>query len=180
MKKNILKIAIITILFLLLIQLNSIAASITMKTLTDGNIYNVGGTVTTTIDWTQGMQATGFTLTYNSTKLSFTEASIEENFYSISEPTLNSETGEYYTNIKVSWASFEEVNFTKITFTFTTITTGEAEIAITDVDCFADGNLETPEEIDYTTEGNKTIKILALGDVDLDQKITTNDIALLQ
>lgn len=53
------------------------------------------------------MQAAGFTLEYNSTKLEFVEASIGENFYNISEPILNNETGEYVRSITVSWASFE-------------------------------------------------------------------------
>lgn len=179
MKKNIFKTSILAIIFIILIQLNSFAANIIMETKTDKDIYNVGGTVTAAIDWTYGMQATGFTIQYNSTKLSFTGASIEDNFYNISEPISNSNTGEYFTNIVVSWASFEEVDFTNITFTFTTLSRGEANIAITNVDCFADGNLVSPEKIDYATKGSKTIKILSLGDVDLDGEISAKDRMLL-
>ena len=107
MRKNILKISIVAIIFILLIQITSFATNLTIQTTTNGNVYSVGATVTTTIDWTEGMQAAGFTLEYNSTKLEFVEASIGENFYNISEPILNNETGEYVRSITVSWASFE-------------------------------------------------------------------------
>lgn len=180
MRKNILKISIVAIIFILLIQITSFATNLTIQTTTNGNVYSVGATVTTTIDWTEGMQAAGFTLEYNSTKLEFVEASIGENFYNISEPILNNETGEYVRSITVSWASFEEVDLTNMTFTFKTLKTGEAKIAITNADGFSNGNLESPETIDYTTNGTKTIKILALGDVYIDGIINSKDSTTLR
>lgn len=180
MKNNILKISIVAIIFILLIQITSFATNLTIQTTTNGNVYSVGATVTTTIDWTEGMQAAGFTLEYNSTKLEFLETSIEDSFYSISQPVLNNETGDYTTSITVSWASFEEVDLTNITFTFKTLQIGEAKIEITNADGFANGNLESPESIDYTTNGTKTIKILALGDVYIDGIINSKDSTTLR
>ena len=67
-----------------------------------------------------------------------------------------------------------------MTFTFKTLKTGEAKIAITNADGFANGNLESPETIDYTTNGTKTIKILASGDVYIDGIINSKDSTTLR
>ena len=182
MKKTILRILIIAITCALLFQLNvSAGYSLTLETKTDATTYAVGGTVTTTVDWGHNLQAAGFTLRFNSTKLSFESASVNDNYYSISEPTVDETSGDSYTNIIVSWTSLEEVDTTSISFQFKTLESGDTTILVSDasVDEFSNENLERPEQIDYTTKGSKTIKITTLGDVDLNGKINNLDKIIL-
>lgn len=182
MKRKIFKISIIAIICILLLQMNIFASNnITIETTTNGNSYAVGGTVIATVDWGVEMQAVGFTLRYNSTKLSLKETSVNDNFYNISDPILDEISGDYYTDVGVNWASLDNNKKTNITFTFKTLASGNATIEVNNAEPskFANENLESPEQVDYTTKGSKTIKINTLGDVNLDGIINLRDVIKL-
>ena len=175
MKNILLKISIIAVICILLINLNTFAAyNLTLETKTDGSIFAVGGTVTATIDWEQEMQAVGFKLRYNSTKLLFEGASVNENYYNISEPISYETSNDTYRDISVQWADGNSK--TNMTFRFKTLEAGDANISIIEANAFSNQNLQQPEQINYTTKGSKTIKISSLGDVNLDGKINLKDV----
>ena len=175
MKNILLKISIIVVICILLINLNSFAAyNLILETKTDGSIFAVGGTVTATIDWEQEMQAVGFKLRYNSTKLLFEGASVNENYYNISEPISYETSNDTYRDISVQWA--DGSSKTNMTFRFKTLEAGDANISIIEANAFSNQNLQQPEQINYTTKGSKTIKISSLGDVNLDGKINLKDV----
>lgn len=174
MKNILLKISIIAVICILLINLNAFAAyNLTLETKTDGSIFAVGGTVTATIDWEQEMQAVGFKLRYNSTKLLFEGASVNENYYNISEPISYETSNDTYRDISVQWA--DGSSKTNMTFRFKTLEAGDANISIIEANAFSNQNLQQPEQINYTTKGSKTIKISSLGDVNLDGIINVKD-----
>ena len=175
MKNILLKISIIAVICILLINLNTFAAyNLTLETKTDGSIFAVGGTVTATIDWEQEMQAVGFKLRYNSTKILFEGASVNENYYNISEPISYETSNDTYRDISVQWADGNSK--TNMTFRFKTLEAGDANISIIEANAFSNQNLQQPEQINYTTKGSKTIKISSLGDVNLDGKINLKDV----
>ena len=178
MKNILLKISIIVVICILLINLNSFAAyNLMLETKTDGSIFAVGGTVTATIDWEQEMQAVGFKLRYNSTKLLFEGASVNENYYNISEPISYETSNDTYRDISVQWA--DGSSKTNMTFRFKTLEAGDANISIIEANAFSNQNLQQPEQINYTTKGSKTIKISSLGDVNLDGKINIRDVTVI-
>lgn len=150
LKKRINIIIVFTLIILLLIKLNVFAVEIlTLKTLTDKEIYSVNDVVTVTIDWNEGMQAASYTIKYDSDKLEFKSANIAESFYN------KSKIGE----IKINWASMNEEDFTKMVFEFIAIKTGKTNISVSNVDAFADGNVVSPTKYDYNTYGVKEIDI---------------------
>ena len=178
MKNILLKISIIVVICILLINLNSFAAyNLMLETKTDGSIFAVGGTVTATIDWEQEMQAVGFKVRYNSTKLLFEGASVNENYYNISEPISYETSNDTYRDISVQWADGNSK--TNMTFRFKTLEAGDANISIIEANAFSNQNLQQPEQINYTTKGSKTIKISSLGDVNLDGKINIRDVTVI-
>ena len=178
MKNILLKISIIVVICILLINLNSFAAyNLMLETKTDGSIFAVGGTVTATIDWEQEMQAVGFKVRYNSTKLLFEGASVNENYYNISEPISYETSNDTYRDISVQWA--DGSSKTNMTFRFKTLEAGDANISIIEANAFSNQNLQQPEQINYTTKGSKTIKISSLGDVNLDGKINIRDVTVI-
>jgi len=180
MNKKIIIISILVTIFILLFQLNVFAGySLTIETKSDVNACIVGKTVNITVDWEQKMQTAGLTLRYNSTKLSFEEASISNEYYSISEPIVDETSGDSFTDIVVEYTASSEINESSIRFTFKTLALGDADISVTEADGFANENEESPEQIDFTIKGSKTIKITTLGDIDLDGKITSTDAAIL-
>ena len=152
MKNKLFRTSIIALAILMLAQLTILAAvdKLTLKTTTDKASYTVGEDVVVTVDWTEGMQAAVFKLNYDASKVTFKKASISGNYY-------NTETEGV---ISVNWASLEEQDFTKFTFTFTIKAEGSVAFTVTDPQ-FADGNLSSPSSYDTTTAGSKTITIAA-------------------
>lgn len=179
MKKKISIISAITVICLLLIQLKVLATdNITIETKTDSDMYNVGGIVKVTVNWEKQLRAADFRLTYNSTKLEL----LEEN-YNERETTVDETTGDSFTNIRVNWSAANENDKKRnVTFRFKTLTTGNATISVIDSETnrFLNENLETVEQVDYTTKGSKTIKITVLGDVDLNGIINVKDVTAIQ
>lgn len=166
MKKKILKTGVIAILIILLAQLTVFAAidKLTLKTLTDKDAYTVGEKVTVTVDWTQGMQAAVFKVKYDASKLTFNSSNIAPSYY-------NTETAGI---VSVNWASLEEIDFTKMTFEFTTKAAGKTTISVEEPS-FANGNLERPSSYDTTTAGAKEITINAKVE---QQPVTLNSISI--
>lgn len=177
MKKILLKIVIISILCILTLYIKAFASyDLTLETTTNGRVFSIGSTITATVDWGEEMQAVGFELLYDSTKLEFIEATISEDFYNIIALT---DEGDPYSEIKIQWASLDNNKLTNISFKFKAIAKGDANISISDVSAFANENLERPEQIDFRTNGTKSIKINTLGDIDLNGKVNIRDSALL-
>ena len=144
-------------LFLLSIGLKVWASEeLTLKALTDKETYSVDDKITFTVDWDKGMQAAGFTLEYDESKLKLESAEINDTFY-------NSDTEGL---IKVNWASMEEVDYTKMTFVFKAIAQGTATISITEAKAFADENLISPSSYNINAFGTKQISINAVEPTD--------------
>ena len=150
MKRSILKIMIFSFILIASLNVNSFATNITISTETTKDTYSLNERFFVTIDWVENMQATGFTLSYDATKIELVDAFLDEDFY-------NSDT---LGTLIVNWASMEDVDFTNLPFEFKAIGTGKTEISITSVNGFADGNLVVPDNIDYTTNGTKNITIV--------------------
>ena len=150
LKKRINIIIVFTLIILLLIKFNVFAVEVLiLKTLTDKETYSVNDVVTVTIDWKNGMQAASYTINYDSDKLEFKSANIAESFYN------STKAGE----LKINWASMNEEDFTKMTFEFITIKKGNANISVSNVEAFADGNIVSPDKYDFSTYGKKEINI---------------------
>lgn len=143
------KMFLIMFLLLLFICSNVFATTLNIGVTTDKNKYNKGEKVNVTVNWTPEMQAAGFSLKYDSSKLRFDSASIESSFY-------NSDTKG---KISVNWASFEEKNTKSISFSFTTISEGDCTIQVYDPNSFATGDLEMPDKYEYISNGIKKITI---------------------
>ena len=148
MKNKLLKILSLVLFLVLLVHVNVQATTLTLTTATDKNNYIVGDVVTTTISWNTGMQAAGFTVEFDEEYLTFTEASIDDNYYKIGNGKIN-----------ISWASFDEIDFYNMTFKFSTIKEGNTQISVKNPYSFADGNLTSPDGYDCTTSGIKQISI---------------------
>lgn len=126
---------------------------------TDKATYNLGDKVTATVSWDKGIQATDFEINFDSSKLKLEDSTIDEDYYNLVEPG----------RILVSWASFEEIDIQEITFEFSAIGDGQAEIIVLPEN-FADGNLDT----DFIfAEGKQTITIEKGGYVKPNKEITT-------
>ena len=162
--KNKTIITLVFILFLLLTELTVLASEeLTLKALTDKETYLVDDKITFTVDWDKGMQAAGFTLEYDESKLKLESAEIKDTFY-------NSDTEGL---IKVNWASMEEVDYTKMTFVFKATSEGTTTISITEAKAFADENLVSPSSYNINTFGTKQITINAADPTD--DKETNNE-----
>lgn len=146
--KRIQIVMIITSVLLLLYPISSWASTLTLKTITDKENYTIEEKVIITIDWTEKMQAASFTLKYDAAKLQFESSNIANTFY-------NKETaGE----IKVNWASMEEIDYTKMVFNFKAISEGAVQVSLQNPNSFSDGNLVSPEGYN-TNSATKTIHI---------------------
>lgn len=149
MKRNIFKTILFSLIFLSVIQVITFASTLTLTLSTDKKQYDVGDKIIVTINWNEKMQAAGFKIKYDSDKVEFVSADINDTFY-------NAETaGE----ISINWASMDETELTKMTFELKAIKTGEAKIIIQSVDDFADKNLLRPTSYEYDNTGNQIITI---------------------
>lgn len=146
---KIFKLLIFTLGFIIYLQGNVFANDLTLSITTDKDTYKIGDTIETTVDWKEKMQASSFKVGYDSDKLEFVSANINETFYN------NKNEGE----ISINWVSFEENDLTQIKIQFKVLKTGETTIKINEVSAFADGNLVTPTSYDILTNGSKTITV---------------------
>lgn len=150
-KKELITILIFALILIINLQVRVVASTLTLNVTTDKNSYKIDEIAEVTADWKENMQATSFKIAYDSEKLEFVSASINENFY-------NSKTaGE----ISINWASLEGTDLTQIKFQFKALKEGKADVRIKEVTAFADGNLVSPTDYDISTSGTKTIMIEA-------------------
>lgn len=193
MKKQIRILKTITILLMLIMLLTPMVSfatdetgqtTIKIYTRTNTDVYNLGENVEVNVSW-QGfkdnmtwlgdVQAIGFTLQYDETKLEFVEATCEDSngeekilgidFYNVETPG----------TLILSTVSFDDVDIMSINLNFKTIDLGETVVQLIGVDCVADGNLVSPDIIDFTTNSTATIKTIAFGDVDLNGTVDIGD-----
>ena len=155
MKNKTLRIIILTIILVLFVQLTSFAAlgKLTLQVKTNKDTYKVGEEVTVTVDWTKEVEAAGFVLKYDKSKLAFASTSWGSNFY-------NSETAG---KILFNWAAFDGKGITKVTFVFTTKEEGSSKIYVENAKGFADEELKQATGYEYKS---KTIKISNVVDTD--------------
>lgn len=148
MKNKTLRIIILTIILVLFVQLTSFAAlgKLTLKVKTNKDTYKVGEKVTVTIDWAKEVEAAGFVLKYDKSKLAFASTSLGSNFY-------NAETAG---KILFNWAAFDGKAITKVVFEFTTKAEGSGKIFVENAKGFADKDLKQATGYEYES---KTIKI---------------------
>lgn len=150
-QKELIKILIFVLILIISLQTRVFASTLTLNVTTDKDNYKVNETIEVTVDWKENMQATSFKIGYDSEKLEFVSASINENFYN------SKNAGE----ISINWASLEGTDLTQIKFQFKAIKEGTTDIGIKEVSAFADGNLVSPTSYDFSTSGTKTIIIEA-------------------
>lgn len=148
-QKNFINLLIFTLIFIISLQAKVFATELTLTVTTDKDNYKVDETIVVTVDWKEDMQATSFKMTYDSEKLEFVSASINENFYN------SKNSGE----ISINWASLEGTDLTQIQFQFKALKDGKANIGIKEVSAFADENLVKPTSYNISTAGMKTISI---------------------
>ena len=147
--KTVLKIMIIMIILSMTMSISVFASTLTLKVTSDQSKYEVGDKVVITVDWTEKMQAASFKLKYDSDVLEFKSASIADMCYDTSTEGV----------ISVNWTTVEEKDLTKMTFEFTALKTGSANISIKEVVEFCEGNLVRPTEYNFKTEGSVNISV---------------------
>ena len=150
-QKKFIKLLIFALILIISLQARVFATTLTLTVTTDKDNYKVSETINVTVNWKENMQATSFKIGYDSDKLEFVSASINENFYN------SKNAGE----ISINWASLEGTDLTQIKFQFKSLKEGKTDIAIKEVSAFADGNLVCPSSYDISTAGTKTIIIEA-------------------
>lgn len=150
-QKKFIKLLIFALILIISLQTRVFATTLTLTVTTDKDNYKVNETIVVIVDWKENMQATSFKMGYDSEKLEFVSASINENFYN------SKNSGE----ISINWASLEGTDLTQIKFQFKALKDGEANVGIKEVSAFADGNLVSPTSYDISTAGTKTIIIEA-------------------
>lgn len=198
MKTSLKKIITLLMLIVLLTPMISFATNeaeettITIYTNTNTDVYNLGENVEVAVNWEiktgtltsySDVQAIGFTLQYDESKLEFVEATCDvfteegigqekilgQDFYNVETPG----------TVILSMVSFDDLDIYGINLNFKTIDIGEANVQLTELDCVADGNLVSPDVIDFTTNSLATIKTVAFGDVDLNGTIDIADSSTL-
>lgn len=170
-QKKFFKFLIFACLLIISLQTRVFANTLTLTVKTDKDSYKVNETISVTIDWKENMQATSFKIGYDSEKLEFVSASINENFYN------SKNAGE----ISINWASLEGTDLTQIKFQFKALKEGEANVKIKEVLAFADGNLVSPTSYNFSSSGTKTITIKSTGEInskpgnDTASEVTSNN-----
>ncbi|MBR6504213.1 MAG: hypothetical protein IKT41_00575, partial [Clostridia bacterium] len=143
---------VISILAILLIAGGVVnAATLTLKVTAEKEV-TVGGEITVTVDWTEGMQAADFILNYDKDKVEYVSSSIAEDYL-----TNDASNGK----VKVVWISLNDKDMTKITFTFKAKANGEAKFS-TEIDGgFANGEMVSPDSYDVKTYGTTAVTLKA-------------------
>lgn len=146
MKKKLLKIICFSVLLIPILQINIFANTLRLDIKADKEEVKVGEEIKVTVDWNIGMQAADFYLKYDSNKVEYVASDLEEYF-------INNENGV----VKTAWFSTDNVDKTKVEYTFKALKSGEAIFETEIKGGFATGNLRIPNRY----ENDKiTIKIL--------------------
>lgn len=197
-QKSILKTIIFMMLIVLLTPMTSFATNeaevskATVYTKTNTDIFNLGENVQASVSWWSeegkvgqwgDTQAIGFTLQYDASKLEFVSGEVKEwteegtgRTIPLEEDYYNSETPG---TLRVSIASFNDLDMYGININFKTKAIGEANIKLIDVDCMSNGNLVSPNEIDFTTNSLATIKTVVFGEINNDGLVNAADAGLI-
>jgi len=148
MKNKTLKICILTIIFILLVQVTSFAAlgNLTLNINTDKDKLKVGDKVSVTVDWSKEVESAGFILKYDKEKLAFDSTTLGANYY-------NADTAG---KILFNWAAFDGKALTSVTFVLKAKAEGSTTITAEEAKGFADGDLQKATGYEYN---NKTITI---------------------
>lgn len=166
-KKVLTRIIIFFVITIYLLQVSIYANTLTLRVNTDKDEYKIKEKVVVTVDWESKMQAASYTIKYDSDILEFKSTNIAESFYN------STKVGE----IKINWVSMNEEDFTKMTFEFIAIKKGNANILVSKVEAFADGNVVGPDKYDFSTYGKKEINIkeeITEGKIDNEDKNQAN------
>ena len=167
-KKHIIFI-ILMLIFIISLRTKVFADTLTVAITSDKENYKIAETINITIDWKEKMQAASFKFEYDSNKLEFLSASINENFYN------SKNAGE----ISVNWVSMQGEDLTQIKFQFKALKEGNANLSIKETPAFADGNLVSPTSYDISSVGTKSIVIeaeqKATEQIDTENKENKND-----
>lgn len=145
--------------------------------------FGVGEDIIFTVHWDKAMQATGFEIECENALtnemieesdlgLKFEGASIDEDFYEISEERTTD--GRYNLKIKVEWASLEEQDKTSIDFIIRPLRVGEISFDVKKVTAFANGNLEIPETYNLKS-ASRTVFVDYFGDFDGNGELGKSD-----
>lgn len=153
MNKKTIAFGLVFLFIILCIGINSYASTLSIGVSLEKDSYNVGDEIKVRVSWSQGMQAAGYILNYDSGKLQFVSANVSDVFYN----------AENSGKIEVAWASFDDIDYTYMDFTFKAIDSGDCSINITNPSGFADANLESPESYDVSSNGSKSISIKGEG-----------------
>ena len=135
MKRNILKIVLITIILFISMQVLTFATVLKLNIKVDKEEIKVGDEVKVTVQWNEEMQAADFSLVYDDNKLEYVECELEDYF-------INNENGE----VKTAWFSDNGTDITKIEYTFKAKKGGTVNLSTKINGGFATGNLEIPQE----------------------------------
>ena len=148
MKSKTLKVCILTIIFLLLVQVTSFAAlgKLTLNTKTDKDTLKVGDKVTVTVDWSKEVESAGFVLKYDKDKLAFDSTTQGANYY-------NADTAG---KILFNWAAFDGNASTEVSFVLLAKADGTTTITVEEAKGFADADLQQASSYEYN---NKTLTI---------------------
>lgn len=146
------KVLIIVIFVLLCVFLVNYvyATSLLLEVKADKETVEIGENVTITVDWNEKMQAADYILKYNSLKLEYVSASIEDTYLN------KTQKGQ----IGISWFSSNNQDLTQMTFVFKAIEKGAAELSVQIDGGFSDGQLNVPGNYDVTSKGRKTITLI--------------------
>ena len=150
MKKHlILKTSVIALTLIILMQITAFAYNVTLKLSADKNAYDVNKEITLTVNWGEELEAVGFTINYDASKVKFVSTDIGEYFYNATDAG----------KVDVNWASMEGNALTQMIFKFITLAEGEVEFSITgaDKDKFSNGDLVAPEILEAS---NAKVKII--------------------
>ena len=140
------------------------ASSLLLEVKADKETVEIGENVTITVDWNEKMQAADYILKYNSSKLEYVSASIEDTYLN------KTQEGQ----IGISWFSSNNQDLTQMTFVFKAIEKGDAELSVQIDGGFSDGQLNVPGNYDVTSKGRKTITIIEKINQDPEQKPEQN------
>lgn len=133
MKRNIKKISLLVLMFIILLQITIFAEILNIDIKTSKEKVKVGDKVKIIVDWDKGMQAADFALIYDSEKLEFIKSDLKDDY-------INNKDGE----IKTAWFSMDDKDKTKIEYTFKAKKIGKTELKTKVNGGFATGSLLMP------------------------------------
>ena len=140
MKKKLLKTLIIALAIIIFTQITVFANTLKLNLVADKNNLKINEEVKITVSWSEKMQAADFSIKYDQEKLEFVRSELADDF-------INSEEGD----LKTAWFSMDDVDKTKIEYTFKAKKAGKVELSTQINGGFATGELEMPTNYENAT-----------------------------